>query len=193
MKTKGNLLGMATMILLALVTSGVLYAASDLCNKVDMKPVLSLQQVRQAEFVHYLCVLSGIEVPSPDGKTPEQMYAEEARLLVDNGFPASIAEVEPDRLVTRRYFATVMYPVACQSDPAFAAKYGGLTDETAQLKALVDSDWMFAEEGRLYREEILSVLCAKKIVVNKPATMEYPVWVPTEGTLAYPETPLSPI
>jgi len=61
-----------------------------------------------------------------------------------------------------------MYPVACQSDPAFNAKYGGLTDETQQMKALVESDWMFAEEGRLYREEILSVLCAKKIVPVKP-------------------------
>ena len=190
MKTRGNLSGMALLLLLALVTSGVLYAASDLCNKIDMKPVLSLQQVRQAEFVHYLCVLSGIQTPSPDGKTPEQMYAEECKLLADNGFPAAITGVEPDRLVTRRYFATVMYPVACQSDPAFNAKYGGLTDETQQMKALVESDWMFAEEGRLYREEILSVLCAKKIVPVKPSQMQYPVWIPTEGTL---EQPLSPM
>jgi hypothetical protein len=190
MKTKGNLLGMATLLLVALVAGGALYAASDLCNKVDMKPVLSLQQVRQAEFVHYLVVLSGLEAPNPEGKTPEQMYAEETKILVDNGYPASLKGIEPDRLVTRRYFATIMYPVACQSDAAFNSKYGGLTDETQQLKALVEADWMFAEEGRLYREEVLSVLCAKKIAISKPPAIEVPVWIPTEGTL---EAPLSPM
>lgn len=190
MKMRSKLPVMAAVLFLTLVSGGALYAASDLCATVDMKPVLSLQQVRQAEFVHFLCVVSGIETPSPEGKTPEQLYAEEVQLLIDNGFPDSLAGVEPDRLVTRRYFTSVMYPIACQSDPSFNSKFGGLTDETQQLKALVESDWLFAEEGRLYREEVLSVLCSKKISVSKPPAVEVPIWIPTDATL---ETPISPM
>ena len=190
MKTRSKLPVVVVAAFLTLVCSGALYASSDLCATVDMKPVLSLQQVRQAEFVHFLCVVSGLETPSPEGKTPEQLYAEEVQLLLDNGFPDSLAGVEPDRLVTRRYFTSVMFPIACQSDPGFSAKNGALTDETQQLKALVEADWLFAEEGRLYREEVLSVLCSKRIAVSKPAEVEVPVWIPTDATL---EAPLSPM
>jgi len=183
-KTRARLSGMLFILFLTVMTSGIIYAASDLCNTVDMKPVLSLQQVRQADFVHFLVVISGIQPPAPEGKTPEQFYAEETQLLIDAGFPSSLAGVEPDRLVTRRYFTTVMYPVAVASDAAFSAKYGGLTDETLQLKALVEAEWLFAEEGRLYREEILSVLCSRKLVVHKPAAAEVPpLWIPTEGNI----------
>ena len=183
-KTRTRLSGMLLILFLTVMTSGIIYAASDLCNTVDMKPVLSLQQVRQAEFVHFLVVISGIQPPDPEGKTPEQLCAEETQLLIDAGFPSSLAGVEPDRLVTRRYFTTVMYPVAVSSDASFSSKYGGLTDETAQLKALVEAEWLFAEEGRLYREEILSVLCSRKLVVLKPAAAEVPpLWIPTEGNI----------
>jgi len=45
----------------------VLYAASDLCNKIDMKPVLSLQQVRQAS--------SSITFASSPGSRPRARTA----------------------------------------------------------------------------------------------------------------------
>lgn len=191
MMKRANLPGMMLVVFLFLLTGGVLYAASDLCNTVDMKPVLSLQQVRQAEFVHYLCGLSGIKSPSPEGKTPEQLCKEETQLLIDAGFPSALAGVEPDRLVTRRYFCNIMYPLACDCNSQFNAKYGGLTDETQQLKALVEAEWLYAEEGRLYREEVLSILCSHQFTPTPKAAVEVPLWIPTEGTIAI-ESPVSP-
>ena len=100
----------------------------------------------------------------------KEFYQEEVQMLIDAGYPPVFAEVEPDRLVTRRYFASVMYQVAVLGDEDFASKYAGLTDETEQLNALVESEWLYAEEGRMYRDEILSVLCTNEFeVVPKPA------------------------
>ncbi len=135
-----------------------------LCNNVDMKPVLSLQQVKQADLVHYLVVLSGMDPPSSAGGGPEEFYNKEIQMLIDAGYPPVFAEIEPDHLVSRRFFASVMFQVAAETDPEFAGKYGALTDETEQMEALVESEYLYAEEGRIYREEILSTLCMHELL-----------------------------
>ncbi|HUT52995.1 MAG TPA: hypothetical protein VM658_06360 [bacterium] len=182
------------LLALALLASGLMYAVSaqdsDLCAQVDMKPVLSLQQVNQAELVHYMVVLAGLAPPSAEGMSPEQFYQEEVKLLVDNGYPPILSDTEPDRLVTRRYFASVMYQLALLTDPDFASKYSGLANETDQLNALVESEWIYAEEGRMYREELLSVLCNHTIKIIPPAAISI---APEEIMEAIIEAPRSPI
>ena len=184
-------LGIILSLAAALAIGGNIYGQrSELCDMVDMKPILSLQQVTQAELMHYIVVLSGMAPPSPEGMTPEEMYRIEVQMLIDAGYPPVFAEIEPDRLATRRYFASIMYQVAVETDSEFARKYAGLTDETEQLRALVEAEWLYAEEGRIYREEILSVLCTH--IVERPpipavdivpeeimeATIEYPTSLP---------------
>ncbi len=162
---------------------------SDLCQMVDQKPVLSFQQVSQADLVHYLVVVAGLTPPSEAGKTPEEYYQEEARLLVDNGYPPSLADVDPDRLVSRRYFASIMYQLAMM-DPAFASKYGGLTNESAKIDALVEEGYMYTKSGRIYREEILAVLCTKGVPTPSPGALEVEPLMIMGAEL---ETPASPI
>jgi len=163
-------------------------ALPELCQTIDQKPVLSLQQIRQAELVHYIVVIAGFTPPSPAGKTLEQFYWEEVQILLDNGYPPALAEIEPDRLVTRRYFASVLFQIAVETDPAFAARYGGLTDETSQLRALVESEWLYSETGLLYREEVLSILCTRNIRIEKPVAIDItPVWM-SEAVLEVPAT-----
>ena len=154
-------------VFIAIGMVGSLYGQSDLCQQVDSKPVLSLQQVNQAELVHLLLSRSGQQPPSPEGKTPEQYCAEEVAMLVDMGYPAILGEVEPDRLVNRRYFATTMYQVAVLADEEFASRHGGLTDETEQMNALMEEEWIFAQEGNLYREEAISILCRHDITFQR--------------------------
>jgi hypothetical protein len=163
---------------------------SDLCAQVDMKPVLSLQQINQAELVDYMVVLAGLPRPSAEGKTPEEYYKEEVQMLVDAGYPPILSDVEPDRLVTRRYFASIMYQTAVLTDPDFAAKHGGITNETQQLKALVDSEWLYAEEGKIYREELLSVLCTKPLVVPTAEAVAIEPEVIMESILENPRSPI---
>lgn len=163
---------------------------TDLCIQVDMKPILSLQQLSQAELIDILVVLSGLQRPDPEGMTPEQMYDLEVQMLIDAGYPPVFAEIEPDRLVTRRYFASTMYQVALDQDANFAAKHSGLTDETEQMKALVEEDYLYAEEGRVYREEILSILCNK--LKPPPIVPAYDI-IPEkimEATIEYPVSPI---
>lgn len=160
--------GLIVSALLVIIGATQVGAVAELCERVDMKPVLSLQQINQAEFVHYLVVISGKTPPAPEGKTPEQMYQEETQMLVDSGYPPGLAQVEPDRLVNRRYFASMMFPMAVQSNPDFAAKYGNVTDETQQANALVESEYMYSSEGKMYREEVLSVLCTKGVQITPP-------------------------
>jgi len=171
--------------------AGIIHGQSDLCLEVHMKPVLSLQQTNQAELVHYLVVLAGLQPPSPEGKNVEEFYQEEVQMLTEAGYPPVFQEVEPDRLVTRRYFASVMYQVAVASDEEFASRHGGLTDETKQFNALVESEWLYAEEGRIYRDEILSILCTNDIVL--PPTAPAVEIFPEEILEANLETPRSPI
>ena len=101
----------------ALLIWGNLYGLSELCHKIHMKPVLSLQQVRNADLVHLLLEISGQKPPSPEGKPPEEMYKAEVKMLLDAGYPPLIAEMEPDRLVTRRYFAAVLFQLAVVNHP----------------------------------------------------------------------------
>jgi hypothetical protein len=162
---------------------------SELCQRVDQKPVLSFQQVSQADLVHYLVVVAGLTPPSEAGKTPEEYYREEVQLLVDNGYPPSLAETEADRLVTRRHFASVMYQLAMM-DPAFAEKYGGLTDENAKINALVEEGYMYTKTGRIYREEILAVLCTKGVPTPEAGALEVEPLMIMGAEL---ETPASPI
>jgi hypothetical protein len=173
--TKHGLIGIGFVVALTLF-AGDLSGRSEICLLSDMKPVLSLQQINQAELVHYLVVIAGLRPPSPEGKTPEEFYAEEVKMLTDAGYPAVFTEVEPDRIVTRRYFASVMYILATMVDKEFANKHGGLTDETAQLNALIESEWLYAEEERIYREEILSILCSRDISPPEKPAADYEIW-----------------
>ncbi|MFO8057401.1 MAG: hypothetical protein R6V10_08910 [bacterium] len=162
MKRRGFYIAVSVLAVL-LCASAYGETRSELCERVDQKPVLSFQQVTQAELIHYLVVIGGLTPPSPEGKSPEELYEEEAQLLVDAGYPPALAEVEADRLVTRRYFASLMYQVAMQSDPSFAAKHSGLTEANEKMNALVEEGWLYSKTGRIYREEILSVLCTQPI------------------------------
>lgn len=159
---------------LAIFSGGDTHGQSSLCTNLDMKPVLSLDQINQADLVDYLVETDpNLERPSgPEIDSPEALYEAEVQLLLDNGYPPVFGEVEPGHVVTRRYFASVMFEVAVQTDDAFAMKYGGLTDETDRVQALVDSDWMYAEEGNLYREEVLSVLCNKTPSAPGPPALD---------------------
>ncbi len=171
-------------------SSAVAQSRSELCQRVDQKPVLSFQQVTQAELVHYLVVVSGLRTPSREGKTPEQFYQEELRILTDAGLPPSLAEAEPDRLVSRRYFATLMYGVAVRGDPEFARKHGGLTDEAAKINALVEDGWMYTKTGRIYREEILAVLCTKGVPIPEGPALDIEPLMIMGAELEAPASPI---
>jgi len=155
------------LVLLTVLISSRGYG-EDLCENVHRKPVFDGQQVKQAELVHYMVVLCGLKAPNPDGKSPGDYYEEEVQLLVDYGFPPALAEVEPNRLVTRRYFASMLFQVAVDCNEEFAEKYGHLTDETDQINALIEADCLYSKEGRIYRKEILSVLCSKSELLSRP-------------------------
>ena len=183
-------------IIALIAAAGMVHSQSELCNTVDMKPVLSLQQVNQAEFVHYMASMVGVDVPPSSAATPEEQYEKEVQALVDAGFPPALADAEPDRLVTRRYFASMMFPIAVTVDDEFAAQYGDLTDETQQLEALVNEDWLYAEEGRIYREEMLSILCVHEDLLQNLAAgppQEVQEITPVEIREGNIETEASPI
>jgi len=156
-----------------------------LCTRVDMKPVLSLEQVRMNEMVEFLVVISGIKslpgFPSPEevqSMNPEEYYKMEVKMLVDNGFPPIFTEIEPERLVNRRFFSQVMFQVAMQSDPKMKEDCAGATTETDQMDCLEKHDWIYSQAGKIYREEILSVLCEKKQEIT--AVLPPPVIKPPE-------------
>lgn len=146
----------------------------DLCTRVDMKPLLSLEQVRMNEMVDFLCDIAGLKSqpnwPKPDEiakMNPEEYYRLETKRLVDNGFPPIFLEIEPDRLVNRRFFAQLMFQVAMETDAKVKQDCGGASTETEQLDCLVKHDWIYSQAGKIYREEILSVLCEKKDDIAK--------------------------
>jgi len=175
---------------LVLVVGGVIYARSELCNIVQLKPVLGLQQVRQAELIHYLVIYSGMEAPDPEAKSPREFYEQELKMLIEAGFPSVLAEVEPDRIVTRRYFASLMFILALKSSPDFARKYGALKDETQKLRALVKEGWLLSEKGRIYRDEIITVLCSHELQIKAlMPELEISPAIITEGSI---EAPMSP-
>ncbi len=162
------LVGIQFIALLAVISiTSPAFAQSDLCSEIDRKPVLSTQQITQAELVHYIVVIAGYDAPSPDGKTPEEYYQQELSILISAGYPPALKGENPDRLVTRRYYASIIFQIAKETDPAFATRYRDCTDEQCKINALVDSGWMHVKRGTIYREEILSVLCSKDIRIRK--------------------------
>lgn len=172
----------------------------DLCKRVDMKPVLSLEQVRMAEFVEFICEIAGIKQlpgwPSEEEiaqMTPEQYYQMEVKMLIDNGFPPIFAEIEPERLVNRRFFASVMFQIAMQVDEKVKRDCANATTETEQLDCLVQHDWLYSKAGKIYREEILAILCSKREALKPPAPMFMPMIIfPEEfkgGIIEIPATP----
>jgi len=172
----------------------------DLCMRVDMKPVLSLEQIRMAELVDFLCEIAGIkQLPSwptdLSKMTPEQYYQMEVKMLVDNGFPPIFLEIEPERLVNRRFFASLMFQIAMEADPKVKEDCANATTETEQLDCLVQHDWIYSKTGKIYREEILSILCEKKDIIT-PIVPLPPILPPEiypeefkEGVLETPATP----
>jgi hypothetical protein len=114
------------------------------------------------------------------------------RILIDRGYPSSLADIPPDEIVTRRYFAQMVFQVLVENDPEFKAKYGDRQSETEQLDALLESGYIFSTEGKVYREEILAVLC--RLPVPKPLPKgEYIEIAPIVIQDANLEVPLSPI
>ncbi|MFO8055765.1 MAG: hypothetical protein R6V10_00520 [bacterium] len=152
---------------LSLASSAYGQSKEELCSVTHRKPDLSTQQIKHAEFVHYLVVISGLPAPSPEGKSTEEYYQQELSLLVDAGYPPALKQMEADRIVTRRYFASIIFQIAKQTDPAFATRYSDCKDEHCKINALVESGWMHSKTGNIYREEILSVLCSKDIRIKR--------------------------
>ncbi len=192
--------GLCVIVFFVLLFAGVLVKGQDLCQRIDMKPVLSLEQVRQNELVDFLCEIAGIkELPEwPDDisdMTPEQYYEMEVQMLIDNGFPPIFVEIEPTRVVNRRYFASLMFQIAMETDEQVQKDCADATTETEQLQCLVDHEWLYTKEGRIYREEILSVLCNKKEkleeILPRPP-IEIPPIVPEEFVEIILESPASP-
>jgi len=179
---------------------GVPGVGEDLCTRVDMKPVLSLEQVRMAELVDFLCELSGIKnLPSfpkdISGMTPEEFYKLEVKMLIDNGFPPIFEEIEPDRLVNRRFFASLMFQIAMQVDERVQEDCKDAVSETEQMECLIKHDWIYSETGKIYREEILTILCEQRKQLEEvvpPPEIKPPEIYPEkfqEGVLEAPATP----
>lgn len=153
---------------------GINILGQNLCTRVDMKPVLSLDQVRMNELADFLCDIAGLKtLPSwpqreqIEKMTPEEYYKMEIKMLVDNGFPSILLEIEPDRIINRRFFVELMFPIAMEVDPKVQQDCKAATTETERLDCLVSHDWVYAQAGRIYREEILTVLCEKKNAIEK--------------------------
>ncbi len=194
-------LGSAIMVGMLLLAGGSLLA-QNLCERVDMKPVLSLEQVRQNELIDFIVQLTGLKnkpgwPADISNMTPEQYYQMEVNLLVKNGFPAMFREIEPDRLVNRRYFASLMFQIAIQANPQMRTDCANAVTETDQFQCLVDHDYIYSAEGKVYRDEILSILCNKKadLIAILPRVRELlaPTISPYMFNEAVLEAPVSPI
>jgi hypothetical protein len=143
--------------------------SQDLCTRVDMKPLLSMDQVRMADMAEFLCDLAGLKQlpswPSPEEiaqMDPESYYRMEVRALADNGFPPIFMEMESDRLVNRRFFNQLLFQIAMETDDKVKADCGGASSETEQVECLTRHDWVYNQSRQIYRTEILSVLCARE-------------------------------
>ena len=164
---------------------GLRSSSQDLCGRVDMKPVLTLEQVRMADMADLLCTIAGLKNlpswPKPDEiakMTPEDYYKMETKALAVNGFPSIFMDIEPDRLINRRFFSQLMYQIAMETDDKVKQDCKGATTETDQLECLVKHNWVYSQAGKLYREEILSVLCEKKKEIQ--SLIPPPVITPAE-------------
>ncbi len=160
----------AWLIVFALLIPGVgSLKTPDLCIRIDMKPVLTIEQLRQNELVDFLMELSDLKDPQfgyPDdisGLTPEELYEIEVGILIEyGGFPPIFQDVEADRVVNRRYFQQVMFEVAMQNDEQFADACGDAVTDTEKTICLEEYDYVYSGAGKIYRNEILSVLCNKR-------------------------------
>jgi|GEM_PF-1071655 len=174
----------------------------DLCTRVDMKPVLSLEQVRMSELVDFICEIAGLKQlptwPSQEEISkmdPGQYYQMELKMLVDNGFPPIFMDIEPERLVNRRFFASLMFQIAMDVDEKVKTDCANAVTETDQLECLVQHDWLYSKAGKIYREEILSILCSKKDELKKvlpPPVIKPPEIYPEEFKEGILETPATP-
>ena len=181
---------------------GLRSSSQDLCTRVDMKPVLSLEQVRMADMADFMCDISGLKNspswPKPDEiakMSPEDYYKMETKALSENGFPPIFVDIEPDRLVNRRFFSQLMFQIAMETDDKVKQDCKGATTETEQLECLVKHDWVYSQAGKIYREEILSVLCEKKKEIQSlipPPVIAPPEINPQEFKEGILETPATP-
>jgi len=173
--------------------------SQDLCTRVDMKPVLSLEQVRMNEMVDFLAEISGIKsLPSwPSditGMSPEEFYKMEVKMLVDNGFPPIFLEISPGELVNRRFFGSLMFQIAMEVDPKVQEDCKDAVSETQKMECLIQHDWVYSDTGKIYREEILSVLCEKRVEIKSlippPPVVPPEIYVEEfkEGILEAPAT-----
>lgn len=158
----------------SLTATGV---GQDLCLRVDMKPVLSLDQVRMADMAEFLCEIAGLKNlptwPAPaeiEQMTPEEYYKMEVKMLAENGFPPIFMEMEPDRLVNRRFFNQLMFQIAMETDEKVKANCKGATTETEQVECLAQNDWISNRASKIYRNEILSILCEKRNNIQEIVT-----------------------
>lgn len=143
----------------------------EICEMIDMKPILSLDLVTQAEFVDYLCEISGLKEgpqwPSDISKmTPLEFYQMEVNLLVEAGFPAYLKDIPPDRVVDRKDFATLLFQIAMEHDERVKLDCKDATTDEKKLDCLVKHGYLSSKEGRLYKEEILSILCDKSEILR---------------------------
>jgi hypothetical protein len=184
--------GALLILALLLVSLGVGYSKSDLCMHLDEKPVLSLNTINQAQFVHMLIDLNP-NMSHPTGLNPDsqEYYKAEVQSLIDAGYPPIFGDVEPNHIVTRRYFSSVMFEVAKDKDPKFKEKYGNLSDETARTNALVESEWLYdGNDPNIYYEEVLSVLCAKGVETPPKMGADIVPGIITDAALEGPRSPL---
>jgi hypothetical protein len=172
----------------------------DLCTRQHKKPVLSLEQMIQSELVDVLCEIAGMkELPEwPEditAMTPEQYYTMEVDLLVNNGYPPSFMEIEPGRLVNRRFFASLMFYIAMQVDDEFQKDCKDAIAETDQLECLFRHGYIYMKEATIYKDEILDILCSKELIVPPeapPPRIEQIEIYPEEFMEATIESPGSP-
>ena len=155
------------------LTNTLTGAGQDLCTRVDMKPLLSIEQVRMADMAEFVCSIAGLNNlpswPSPEqiaNMDPRQYYDMEVKALADAGFPPIFMEMEPDRLVNRRFFNQLLFQIAMETDDRVRADCGGATSETEQVDCLTRHDWVYSQANRIYRQEILSVLCERSSEVH---------------------------
>jgi hypothetical protein len=160
----------------------------DLCLRVDMKPLLTIEQVRMADMADFLCGIAGLNNapswPSPQeiaNMDPVEYYRMEVKLLADNGFPPVFMDMEPDRLVNRRFFNQLMFQIALETDEGVRADCAGASSETEQVDCLTRHDWVYSQANRIYRQEILSVLCERE--------REFHALVPSTSFVTIPITP----
>jgi hypothetical protein len=193
---KGTILTAAFFLLL-----GMGVRAQDMCKRAELKPVLSLEQMKQAELVDVLCTVTGLKEsrkwPASAGKqTPEEYYNMEVKFLMSNGFPTMLQDLAPSALVNRRYFASLMFEIAMEADPQVQKDCKGANTETQRTDCLTQHEYLYNKELTVFRNEILTVLCDKRDILRKvippgilaPEAPNIYALILREGVLELPST-----